>query len=288
MNTSHKVDLPLVTIIVPCYNHENYIVECIESLVHQTYPNIELIVLDDGSSDNSAMILKELSQKYNFYFDDQQNIGLSRTLNKAISLSSGDYISVCASDDKYALDKTAKQVTYLQKNPKFASCFTNKIIFDDKGNERIEDSGKRKSGWIFKELLMDTFSIPAPSHMIRREVFNTIGLYDESLKVEDWDMWLRMSKKYQLGFLDQPLIYYRVHDTNTHGNVNLMLSDKYTVLEKWKDDPLYLDARKRTDFHYFNDFANIDKKRALAMLPTVIFYWDKRIVKGIRRLLLKW
>ena len=120
--------LPLVSVIVPCYNHEKYVEETIESIVNQTYENIELIVIDDGSKDASPQIIEELSKKYNFKFIHRSNKGLSATLNEGIRLSQGKYISVCASDDKLKLDKIEKQVKFMEEIL-IMECVLEKLYF---------------------------------------------------------------------------------------------------------------------------------------------------------------
>ena len=124
---------PLVSIIISCYNHQDYITACIESIVRQTYKNIELIVIDDGSSDNSAQILEQLSQKYSFSFAQQQNMGLTKTLNKALAKAKGKYIAPIGSDDILMLDKTEKQVDFLENNSSIAVVGGSIICIDDQG-----------------------------------------------------------------------------------------------------------------------------------------------------------
>ena len=279
---------PLVSVVVTCYNHEDYIQECLLSILKQTYTNIELIVVDDGSKDNSAKVIQSLQNDYTFTYKYQKNQGVCAALNHGVTQAKGEYICCCDSDDKFALNKIEKQLNFMLENPQYKVSYTNKIFFNNEGEYRPENSGKRRSGWLFEPLIMSEFSIPFSSHMLHKEVYQKIGLYDLETKLQDWDMFLRIAKEYEIGFLNEDLLYYRIHDSNLHSNVDLMLNAKYQHLEKWKDDPIYPKAKQKLDFHFFNDFAKIDKKRALSMLPTVIPYFDKRIFKGIRRLLLKW
>src|SRR5690349_13476521 len=106
MPETSELNMPLVSVIVPSYNHEKFITECVESIMQQTYKNFELTVIDDGSRDGSRDILKQLQDKYGFNLVLQENIGLTSTLNKGIqNWGTGKYISFCASDDYWALDK---------------------------------------------------------------------------------------------------------------------------------------------------------------------------------------
>ena len=105
---------PLVSVIIPCYNHQNYVEKSLKSVFDQTYKNIEIIVIDDGSKDNSVNILKELQKNNHFILECQENMGVCKTLNKAISMSKGKYIAILASDDYWDLPKIEKQVKVLK------------------------------------------------------------------------------------------------------------------------------------------------------------------------------
>ena len=104
---------PLVSVIISCFNHQDFIHPCIESVVRQTYTNFELIVFDDGSSDNSPVILEQLSRQYGFYFQAHENIGLSKTLNKALAMAKGKYVSPLGSDDMLLLDTAMLVLAHL-------------------------------------------------------------------------------------------------------------------------------------------------------------------------------
>lgn len=224
----------LVTVIIPCYNHEKYVEETIESIVNQTYKNIELIVIDDGSKDTSPQIIEELSKKYDFKFIHRPNKGLSATLNEGIKLSQGKYVSVCASDDKLKLDKVEKQVNFMENNPHYGMCFGKAILFDDDGSEEPLEIKYSRGGWIFDDLIINNFHIPAVTNMIRKNVFSDVGVFDENLWVEDWDMWVRIANKYQIGYMDEYLAYYRKHETNMSKQGWKMYEAKVQALEKWK------------------------------------------------------
>jgi len=279
---------PLVSVVVTCYNHEDYIQECLLSILKQTYTNIELIVIDDGSKDKSLEVIKKLQNEYTFTYKHQENQGVCAALNHGLSLASGKYICCCDSDDKFASTKIEEQVLFLENNLKYKLCYTNKIFFNNSGDYVREDPGKRRSGWLFEPILLGEFSMPFSSHMLYREVYDQIGLFDTDLKIQDWDMFLRITKVFEVGFLNKDLLYYRRHDSNLHAGENTMFNVKYKVLQKWKNDPLYSKAIMKLDIHYFNDFAKHDKIRALKMLPRILKYKNSKMLKGLRRLLLKW
>jgi alpha-1,3-rhamnosyltransferase len=203
---------PLISVIVPSYNHEKYITLCIESIMCQSYSNFELIVIDDGSSDNSVQILKKMQNKYFFRLITQENKGLSKTLNDAIiNYSNGKYISICASDDLWVKDKLKIQVNYMEKNPECLMCFgkTYSIDKDSKVLKKSERIDKRlKGGDIFIRILTFRQHMPVNT-MIRRKAFDIVGYYREDLVAEDYYMNLKISEVSPIGFIDKYLSYYR-------------------------------------------------------------------------------
>lgn len=251
------INNPLVTVIVPSYNHENYVSETVESIINQTYKNIELIVVDDGSRDNSVSILKDLQKLYNFKLITRENKGLCETLNEAISISNGKYIALCASDDIYLEHKIKTQVDFMENNKHFALCYSKVISFNNQGEKKYPKSNKYKSGYIFYDLLKTNF-VPAVTQMYRKDIFEVIGNFDKNLWIEDWDMLLRISNKYQIGFIDDYLAMYRNHDTNISG---LKYSDKMyknekVILEKWSE---VKDYDKYFAFWAVKWFCNLQK-----------------------------
>jgi alpha-1,3-rhamnosyltransferase len=207
-----REDQPLVSVIVPSYNHEQYITQCIESVINQTYKNFELTVIDDGSKDSSPDILRKLQQKYGFNLVFQENIGLALTLNKGIKeYAKGKYYSSCSSDDYWAPDKLEKQVNFLEKHPEFPACFGKQYMVDQHSvilPYITETANKRlKGGHIFKEVICQEFHPPV-NFMFRRSLFDEVGYYKNTW-AEDFYMDLKILEKYPLGFVDKYLNYYR-------------------------------------------------------------------------------
>lgn len=207
-------DTPLVSVIIPCYNHEQYVEQSLKSVFDQTYNNIELIVIDDGSSDNSVTVLKKMQEKYNFTLITQENMGVCKTLNKAVSLSKGKYIALLASDDYWDLSKIEKQVNRLESDPNSEFCFTQAIEFDDNSikNDKIFPK-KPLSGKVLKQVFIRQH-VPAGSMMFSRSLYDTLDGFDENLKEEDWDFVIRSASHTEFSVVSEPLFYYRSHETN--------------------------------------------------------------------------
>ncbi|HEY9001044.1 MAG TPA: glycosyltransferase family A protein [Mucilaginibacter sp.] len=205
-------DQPLVSVIIPCYNHQQYITQCVESVINQTYKNFELTVIDDGSKDNSPEILKELQKKYGFNLVIQENRGLAMTLNRGIQeFSKGKYYSSCSSDDYWALDKLEKQVKLLEEHPEYPACFGKAYMvdLDSKIIPYLTETANKslKGGSVFKEIIFQELHPPV-NFMFRRSIFDEVGYYKNTW-AEDYYMDLKITEKHPLGFIDEYISYYR-------------------------------------------------------------------------------
>lgn len=218
----------LVTVGVALYNHEKYIIKCLETIVKQTYKNIELIIIDDGSKDNSFLVAKNYldNQEYNknYKIYTRTNKGMCNTLNEIAYQAKGKYISFIGSDDYWMLDKIKDQVEFLETNECFVLVHSNSIKVDENGNEIgfLDYSNKKNSGDIFESIIYGKGGINTPSHLYRTDIYNQIGYYDSSLKFEDTDFWLRLTKIYEVGFIDKIHTYYRIHGENLSNSKNIL------------------------------------------------------------------
>lgn len=205
---------PLVSVVIPCYNHQDYVEKSLKSVINQTYKNIEIIVIDDGSKDNSVKVLKELQKNNDFILECQENMGVCKTLNKAIRKSSGKYVATLASDDYWDITKIEKQVNALELSLDSEFCFTQALEFDSNTNEKISVFPKKPlSGNVLNSVFIRQH-IPAASIMFTRELFDSLGGFDESLKEEDWDFVIRSAARTKFIGIKETLFFYRSHETN--------------------------------------------------------------------------
>lgn len=296
------MDSPLVSIIVSCYNHEKYVEECILSIVNQTYKNIELIVIDDGSSDNSPVVLERLQKQYGFFLELQSNMGLSKTLNKAIrNYSHGKYIAGCGSDDFLALDRIEKQAGYMEAHPEYAMTFGEVYVVDSDSRIveglRIIDPVTDPVESLKFESLVESNPIPAMTAMIRKDVWEECGGYNEHTIIEDLDMWLKIAYRYPIGYINDYLAYYRWHGTNITLNTVKMSKAVWDILLSWKDKVSPAFFRKMTarkSAYFFNILARLRKKESFRYLKWSLssFYFDsfvlKNYLKGSGKFLFYW
>jgi glycosyltransferase involved in cell wall biosynthesis len=206
---------PLVTVICTCYNHERFLKESLDSVLNQTYHNIEIIVVDDASKDGSRTIIesyiKERSSLTAVF--NEVNQGICASFNKGLALAKGKYIIDLATDDVMEPEKIEKQVQYFEKlDNTYAVVFTNARHIDETSrflDLHFKPGEHIPQGNIYKDVVM-RFFLPGASIMVRRKVLEELGGYDESLAYEDFDFWVRSSRNYKYAYLDEPLIRHRI------------------------------------------------------------------------------
>ena len=193
-----------ISVIIPTYNRRNTLPRAVESVLNQIYKPIEIIVVDDGSTDGTKEMFSEMYPLVRYIY--QANSGVSSARNTGINSARGDWIALLDSDDEWLPDKLDRQVKLLQDNAEIRFCHTNEIWI--RNNVRINQKKKHQKygGNIFNKCL-DICRISPSSSLFHTSVIKDVGLFDESLDVcEDYDMWLRITSKYPVLFLDQPLI----------------------------------------------------------------------------------
>lgn len=281
---------PLVTVIVPSYNHINYVEQCIKSIVEQTYTNIQLIVIDDGSTDGSMELIRNLSQQYNFEFYSQKNHGIVFTLNKALrEYTKGYYVSLCASDDYYTNDRIEKQVEYLQKNHGYAMCYSSVYIINNSNEITGIMHSSEQSGILYESFLNGKLNIPALSCFYKKNILFELGLYDESAIVEDSYMLSKILKSYEVGHLKIMAGYYRRHQNNfSEVRMVEMYNENMSMIKKlYSDHPSFADVVQKSRLMWFYQLSQKNKREAKKLLLriSVKHYFSKYFIGGILNLI---
>nr|WP_294925884.1 glycosyltransferase [uncultured Flavobacterium sp.] len=208
---------PLVTVVLPCYNAELYVEEAVRSIMCQTYSNLEILLIDDCSTDSTSSILLSLAQedKRIRIIRNEQNLKLVKTLNKGIDEAKGKFIARMDADDVSLLERIEKQVEFMLLYPEVDLCGTNYSIIDGKGN-KIEDfvNIPLTSKEIATALLF-TCPIGHPTVLFKKDKIQNLGKYDEKMiNIEDYELWLRVSANGLIVNLPEPLLKYRWHGDN--------------------------------------------------------------------------
>ncbi|MCH9030891.1 MAG: glycosyltransferase [candidate division Zixibacteria bacterium] len=210
-----SVNLGLVSIIIPTFNGAKYLGEAISSALKQTYPHCEIIVVDDGSTDNSMDVLNQFGAKIKVV-KHKQNRGVSAALNTGIKNSSGEYISWLSSDDAYHPDKVWEGIKVLANKPELGWLYSDffYITSDSKITSQAKVKPLENDG--FAEKMFEGNPIHGCSVLFRKSNLAKIGYFDEELGGKigygaDGALWHKMGYHFRFGFIPKPLVYYRIH-----------------------------------------------------------------------------
>ncbi|WP_153799451.1 glycosyltransferase [Foetidibacter luteolus] len=283
---------PLVTIIAVCYNQQNWVQQTLDSIKAQTYDNIQLIIADDGSSDDSKKIIQSWID-YNggdvFFISHIKNRGLTRNINSAIPHIRGKYYQVFGCDDIMLPDKIKLQVAFLEQDESVGIVYSDMQLINSDG-VMLENSYYQKhtykqplSGWIYGDML-NRIIISAPSVLIRMEVLNQLKKYNESLDYEDYDFFLRASKKYKFFYDPSITVKYRITGNSLS---TVEHSDKYF---KNLFIIFYQNFDKTVEFRdQFSKRLLFALKNLHSIKYNKVFIWGvKAFVKTGRLIFLKW
>lgn len=239
----------LVSVIMPCYNHESFVQEAIRAIMNQSYTNIELIIIDDGSKDNSVKKIQEMvpaCQKrfVRFEFINRENRGLCNTLNEGIDWCRGKYLSLAASDDRLFSDKTLKQVEELKKlkEKNVVGIFSGFLIFE---NERDVVKIEKGIGQIvsFEDIFLRKVPPAGQTSMFLRNKVIESGGYDPLCTVDDLYISLKLTEKGEMLYMmEDVLVEYRRHGCNLSGQNVVMQNGVNQILSQYKNHPLYKKA----------------------------------------------
>tara|TARA_B100000035_G_scaffold51655_1_gene40270 strand:- start:15700 stop:16668 length:969 start_codon:yes stop_codon:yes gene_type:complete len=276
---------PLVSIIACCYNHEKFVEETLDSITTQTYKNIELIIMDDFSTDSSANKVNNWinTNKYECLFiQNTENLGVVKTINKALKKCKGKYFSLIACDDLYLPKKIENQIKIFEKlNDDYAAIYSDAYIINDDGSHHYGTQIVRKqvnkppSGNIYHDLIKYDNFIPALSVIYKKGIIKGLGYYDENLIYEDYDMLLRLSKDYKIFFQKEIDVCYRIHQTNMNYNL---------------DKPKFLDSKIKLLFKHLNtenynsEIGFVLKEKILSLCELLYVKKSNLIYKHIKTL----
>lgn len=275
-----KFEKGLVSVVIPSFNRSAYIDEAIQSVRSQGYPYVELIVVDDGSTDGSFEKLKQLQDQGILELlthPGQQNRGQSAAINLGIGHAKGEYLAILDSDDMFAADKLSDQVSFLQDNPSFGMVYgqghavdaVGNFLFKVPGDNHIEPSDPNR-------LLLDCYMALPGGALIRRSVFNKVGLFEEVFRAgQDHDMAIRIMEATNCAYLPKLAFYYRKHGDS--------ISAK-GLERRWKTG---MEILRRAAERYPYKKSTLCKRKAVLHYRLGQTYWrESGKLKAIHHLLL--
>jgi len=291
----------LVSVIIPAYNAQQFIAEALDSVFSQTYKNFEVIVINDGSTDGTQKLLERYKNKFGeqLIIINQSNQGQVIAKNNGLKVAKGEFIAFLDSDDKWAPEKLQLQLDLMSKSSNIGLCYTEAILINEKGAKigyrQVNDLYKGKC---FERLIMRN-NITASSVMIRKECIDKVGFYDEKLKTcENWDLWLRISRFYELSFIKKPLAYYRIHKGHMSNQINRMRKGRIYVIKKhakYLPSHVYKEALFNAHLDYAKNYiwnlylkeARQDLIEAIKLKPTCFECYKFYVKSLLGRSLLK-
>jgi glycosyltransferase involved in cell wall biosynthesis len=254
-----------VSVIIPSYNKAEYTRRTVESVLAQTYKNIEILVIDDGSKDNTKEVMAQYAGR--IHFIEKANGGACSARNEGIRRATGEYVTFLDCDDLYVPQKIERCVSYLEANPDFGFVYTG-VYFIDENDAVIStyDHPNSREGYITSGLILGNF-ICNSTIVVRQSVLQKAGFFDENFFTPgDWDLWLRFSVIAQAGYIADPLTKYRVIDNYIFNRLELARKEELYMLDKFfKANPDYqsLKGKAYSNFHLrFAQCAFLKKERS--------------------------
>lgn len=280
---------PLVSVIIASYNHAHYIEASILSVLAQSYSSVELLVVDDGSSDDSVARIEALQQVHGFDFRVQANQGLSRTLNEVIARAKGSLIAPFGSDDIMLPERLAIQVAHLADRPEVGICAGAIRSIDAAGLPLGGERDLPSRRLDFEDVFLHRKpGAPAPTLLFRREALEQVGGFDPEVRLEDLMIELKITRAgYVIDVLADVLALYRVHGSNTYKNYRFMVDNVLRTYARFSDHPAYAQVCANYRNSMLLKCARLDKALArelLAELP--VRHWNRKTLRGLCRLLL--
>ena len=215
---------PIISIIMNCYNGEAFLDEAINSITKQTFENWELIFFDNNSKDNSEKIVKSFKDSRIKYFKSDRLLNLYDARNLAVKKTNGDYISFLDTDDMWTKDKLEKQINFIKKNSNYKILYSNYYVL--KNNEKqIMYKNELPSGFITQKLL-DFYGIGINTAFLDKSIFDQYNFKKDLNIIGDFDFFIKTSKKFEIGYISDPLTFYRIHENSfTKKNYKMYINE---------------------------------------------------------------
>ena len=267
-----------ISVIIPVFNGEATIGETIDSILNQTFKDIEIIIINDGSTDATLETIKKISDSRIKIFS-YPNAGLSARRNRGIYQAKGEYISFIDADDLWTADKLELQWQALQKNPQAALAYSWTDYIDE--SSKFLKSGRRikVNGDAFSKLLVTNFLENGSNPLIRQQAMEKVGGFDESLcAAEDKDMWLRLAANYEFVCVEKPQILYRTSTTSMSTNLKRQETESLKVIERAFSNPKaeklqHLKKQSLSHLYQYLTFKAIEAPLKQRQTLNAIYFW---------------
>jgi glycosyltransferase involved in cell wall biosynthesis len=223
--------VPKVSVIIPAHNAARFVTETIESVLHQTYRDLEVIVVDDGSTDETVQVLRAFKDR--IVLRSQPNGGVARARNAGARIATGEWLAFLDADDLWLPEKLERQLELADAGT--AWIYSDRFNFGSLGDgpEIQSEITTMHEGDVFTALLAEGNFISSSTVIVRKEIFDRVGGYCENLRgTEDWDLWIRVSERNSIRFCPRPLLRYRIHSAGISHNYDHMWRERRMVVAR--------------------------------------------------------
>jgi len=224
--------MPKVSVVIPTYNSAALVREAIQSALNQTYSDFEVIVVDDGSRDNTESVVRSFGDKVCYVKQDNRGAGAAR--NHGIIRSQGKYVAFLDADDLWLPGKLAEQIPLLDRDPEIGLVYSDWAVVAEKGKAEPSYLTNRPavSGYVFDELVQWGFILTSGT-VVRRSCLDDVGCFDESLSIaQDFDLWIRICYRWKIALVNKPLVIKRNRDGNLSSNLLKTAAERIVLFEK--------------------------------------------------------
>jgi alpha-1,6-rhamnosyltransferase len=280
--------MPLVSIIAPCYNAEKYLDVAMASIFAQDYPNVEVIIVDDGSTDNSVPMLRALQARYDFQLYSQANQGVSAALNHGLRYAKGEYVCTPDLDDIMLPSSVRLRADYLNQHPEVGCVGALIIYMDSEGNDTKSQKLAGIQKLSFDEILGDALVVGAPVSLYRMDALKTVDFYDPEIKVQDFQMTLKIaSKGYEVHVLPVSVTRYRRHPNNLSRRYKVLFDADMRTIAPYRSHPAYNRGLTAIINKALKYAVVSDKKYAWTLLRSIpLRQFNRTTFRRFKRLLL--
>lgn len=227
------MDKPLVSVVIATYNMARYLPFAIRSVLRQTYKNLEVMVVDDGSTDDTLEVMAPFLDDTRVRYVVQENKGQAAAKNRGVRESRAAFIAFLDADDMWALNKLELQLPLFSRSETVGVVYSRYICIDEMGRELSRDNIELFRGRVSGPLLIRNF-IGFGTSIVKKECFDRLGCFKENLRMGiDYDLWLRFSTRYDFDYTDQPLLYYRLWSGQMSKNVKARYMNGVLIMKEF-------------------------------------------------------
>ena len=217
---------PAVSVVLPTYNYARFLPGALDSVLAQTFTDFEVLVIDDGSTDGTAEVVRPYLADPRVHYRRVANGGPSRARNLGIGLARAPLIAFLDADDQWLPTKLDKQLALFRRDPSLGVVYTRRRLVDEEGYELEWREPALHRGNVLEALFTANF-VCLTSCLVSRRVFATVGLFDEALRQsEDYDLWLRVAERFRFDYVDEPLVHYRVG----HASISRHMDERFRTV----------------------------------------------------------